>query len=49
LTRIGCLDTLALWGDGYGLLGLLNAVGSLAAGLLLVAAGRALSAWLLGG
>jgi len=42
------LDTLALWGDGHGLLGLLNAVGSLACGLVLVAVGRELSAWWLG-
>jgi CrcB protein len=43
------LDTLALWGNGHGLLGLLNAVGSLACGLVLVAVGRELCAWLLGG
>lgn len=42
------LDTMALWGDGHGWLGLLNAVGSLACGLVLVAAGREASAWLLG-
>jgi CrcB protein len=42
------LDTIALWGNGHGLLGLLNAAGSLLAGLLLVAAGRTLGAWLLG-
>jgi len=42
------LDTLALWGDGHGLLALINAVGSLACGLVLVAVGRELSAWLLG-
>jgi len=42
------LDTLALWGDGHGLLALLNAVGSLACGLVLVALGRELSAWWLG-
>jgi CrcB protein len=42
------LDTIALWGNGHGLLGLLNAAGSLVCGLLLVAAGRALGAWLLG-
>jgi len=43
------LDTVALWSNGYGLLGLVNAVGSLAGGLVLVVAGRALAAWLLGG
>lgn len=42
------LDTLALWGNGHGLLGLLNAVGSLACGLVLVAVGRSIGAWLLG-
>ena len=42
------LDTMALWGNGHGLLGLLNAVGSLACGLVLVAVGRELSAWVLG-
>lgn len=42
------LDSIALWGDGYGLLGLLNAVGSLVAGLILVVVGRELSAWMLG-
>jgi CrcB protein len=42
------LDTMALWGNGHGLLGLLNAVGSLACGLVLVAVGRELSAWMLG-
>lgn len=42
------LDTVALWGHGHGLLGLLNAAGSLVCGLLLVAAGRAFSAWMLG-
>ncbi len=42
------LDTIALWGSGHGLLGLLNAVGSLACGLVLVAVGRSVSAWLLG-
>jgi CrcB protein len=42
------LDTVALWGNGHGLLGLANAVGSLACGLVLVAVGRELSAWLLG-
>jgi CrcB protein len=41
------LDTLALWGNGHGLLGLLNAVGSLACGLVLVAAGRELCSWML--
>ncbi|PSQ97090.1 MAG: fluoride efflux transporter CrcB [Bacteroidetes bacterium SW_9_63_38] len=43
------LDTVALWDDGHGWLGLLNTVGSLACGLVLVAAGREVSAWLLGG
>lgn len=42
------LDTVALWGDGAGLLGLVNAIGSLVCGLLLVVAGRELSAWMLG-
>jgi len=42
------LDTLLLWGDGHVLLGLLNAVGSLACGLVLVAVGRELSVWWLG-
>jgi CrcB protein len=42
------LDTMALWGDGQGWLGLLNAVGSLACGLVLVAVGREVGAWLLG-
>ncbi|PQJ34480.1 hypothetical protein BSZ35_07610 [Salinibacter sp. 10B] len=42
------LDTMALWSSGHGLLGLANAVGSLACGLVLVAVGRACSAWLLG-
>jgi CrcB protein len=42
------LDTVALWENGHGLLGLLNAAGSLVCGLLLVAGGRALGAWLLG-
>ncbi len=42
------LDTVVLWGDGAGLLSLLNAVGSLVCGLLLVVAGRELSAWMLG-
>jgi CrcB protein len=42
------LDTMALWGDGHGGLALLNAVGSLVCGLILVAAGREASAWLLG-
>jgi len=42
------LDTIALWGDGHGLLSLVNAVGSLACGLVLVAVGRELSAWVLG-
>ena len=42
------LDTIALWGNGHGLLGLLNAVGSLACGLVLVAVGRSACAWLLG-
>jgi CrcB protein len=42
------LDTMALWGDGQGGLGLLNAVGSLVCGLVLVAAGREVGAWLLG-
>lgn len=42
------LDTIGLWGSGHGLLALLNAVGSLACGLVLVAAGRAVAAWLLG-
>ena len=41
------LDTLALWGHGHGYMGLLNAVGSVACGLVLVAVGRELSAWLL--
>ena len=42
------LDTIGLWGGGHGLLALLNAVGSLACGLVLVAVGRAFAAWLLG-
>lgn len=42
------LDTLSLWGGGHGLLGLLNAVGSLACGLVLVAAGRSFATWLVG-
>lgn len=42
------LDTVALWGQGHGLLGLLNAVGSLVCGLVLVALGRECSVWLLG-
>lgn len=42
------LDTVALWGDGHGGLALLNAVGSLACGLVFVAVGREVSAWLLG-
>lgn len=42
------LDTVALWGEGTGVLGLVNAIGSLVCGLLLVVAGRELSAWLLG-
>lgn len=44
-----CLDTVALWGDGRGLLALLNVGGSVVCGLLLVAVGRELSLWLLGG
>ena len=42
------LDTVALWGNGHGILGLANAVGSLVCGLLLVAVGREISAWMLG-
>lgn len=42
------LDTIALWGNGYGGLALLNAVGSLVVGLIFVAVGRETSAWLLG-
>lgn len=42
------VDTLALSGTGYGLLSLLNAVGSLAFGLLLVMAGRALGTCIFG-
>jgi crcB protein len=42
------LDTVALWSDGAGLVGLVNAIGSLVCGLLLVVAGRELSAWMLG-
>jgi CrcB protein len=42
------LNTIALWGNGHGLLGLLNAVGSLACGLVLVVVGRSLCEWLLG-
>jgi CrcB protein len=42
------LDTVSLWGHGHGLLGLLNAAGSLVCGLVLVAVGREVSAWLLG-
>jgi CrcB protein len=42
------LDTMALWGDGHGGLALLNAVGSLACGLVFVAVGREAGAWLLG-
>jgi hypothetical protein len=38
----------ALWRHGHGLLGLANAAGSLVFGLVLVAVGRELSAWLLG-
>jgi CrcB protein len=34
------LDTVALWSNGHGLLGLLNAVGSVAGGLLFVGLGR---------
>jgi CrcB protein len=34
------LDTVALWGNGHGLLGLLNAAGSVVAGLLFVGIGR---------
>ena len=41
------LDTMALWGDGHGLLGLLNAVGSLVSGLILVGVGRACTAWMM--
>jgi len=44
-----CLDTVALWGGGRGLFAALNAGGSLVCGLLLVAGGRELGAWLLGG
>jgi len=44
-----CLDTVALWGDDRGLFALLNVGGSVVCGLLLVAMGRELSAWLLGG
>jgi CrcB protein len=44
-----CLDTVALWGDGRGLFAALNVGGSVVCGLLLVAVGRELSAWLLGG
>lgn len=43
------LDTVALWGDGTEVLSLLNAVGSLVGGLILVVVGRECSAWLLGG
>jgi CrcB protein len=42
------LDTIGLWGSGHGFLALLNAVGSLACGLVLVVVGRAGAAWLLG-
>lgn len=42
------LDTVALWGNGHGFLALANAIGSIVCGLLLVAAGRELSAWILG-
>lgn len=42
------LDTVALWGNGHGLLALVNAVGSLACGLILVAVGRELAAWIVG-
>jgi len=43
-----CLDTVVLWGNNHGLFALLNVAGSVVCGLLLVAAGRAVSAWLLG-
>jgi CrcB protein len=42
------LDTLVLWDGGHSVLALLNAVGSLAGGLVLVAVGRAVAAWLMG-
>lgn len=42
------LDTVALWGDGFAVFGVANAVGSLACGLILVAMGRELSAWIVG-
>lgn len=42
------LDTVALWGNGHGLLALVNAVGSLACGLILVAVGREFAAWIVG-
>ncbi len=41
------LDTMALWDNGHGLLGLANAIGSLVCGFVLVAVGRELSTWLL--
>ena len=43
-----CLDTVALWGNDHGLFALLNVAGSVVCGLLLVAAGREVSAWVLG-
>lgn len=44
-----CLDTVALWGSDRGLFALANVAGSVVCGLVLVAVGRELSAWLLGG
>jgi CrcB protein len=42
------LDTVVLWGNGHGLLALVNAVGSLACGLILVAVGREFATWIVG-
>lgn len=44
-----CLDTIALWGDERGLLALVNIGGSVVCGLLLVAVGRELTAWMFSG
>lgn len=44
-----CLDTVALWSDERGFLALLNVGGSVVCGLLLVAVGRELTVWMLGG
>jgi len=43
-----CLDTVALWSSDHGLFALLNVAGSVVCGLLLVAGGREVSAWVLG-